>query len=64
MYVFPLQPGSVIFGDGPSDLNITTCKIFDDGNHTDLQDYIQKVSTHSGIMNGSSGYIFFLLFRF
>lgn len=37
-------PGSVIFGNGSSDLNLTTCKKFDDGNHTDLQDYIQKTN--------------------
>ena len=49
LFVFLLQPGSVIFGNGSSDLNLTTCKKFDDGNHTDLQDYIQKVCTHSGI---------------
>jgi len=33
--------GSVWFGNGSS-YDKETCKIFDDGNHTELQDYVQK----------------------
>ena len=42
------QPGSVIFGNG-SNYDNNTCKFFDDGNHNDTQDYVQKVKNNHWI---------------
>ena len=36
----------MIFGNG-SKYDKETCKVFDDGNHDELQEYVQKVSLPS-----------------